>query len=673
MVVRNIQSPLHRNFANLTNPHTCNEFKLFHGEVVQSTLEEKQFPLAFSLAVHANIKQAARLLRLIYRSHNMYCIHVDSKSPQLFYDEVMQLARCFGSNVIVVNRSESVNVKWGYYSVLEVFLLCAEKLINNSEIIWKYILNVSGQELPLRTNWELVALLKAMNGSNIVENLGPKHNPERWPKKNLTFPIIWSKGSFYMALKRDFVYFYQTDPKAKEILDALKAERNVMKHPDELFFSTLNSNPLLGAPGSCNQTYLTSYEDVRAKYIGRYVKWADRPCRRGKNRRGICLIGISILPYIPERMELFANKFSETFEPIAYDCTENYIMEKVLTEMKTHQLNPNFNLFQGHIVQSSMEEKQFPLAFSISVHTNIKQVARLFRLIYRSHNLYCIHVDSKSSTEFYDQVLELAKCFGLNVIVLNRSESINIRWGYYSILEAFLLCADKLMKNTDYPWKYLLNVNGQELPLRTNWELVAALKAINGSNVVEGLGPKFNPSRWPKKKLSFPIIWNKGSFYMALKREFVQFYQTDQKANELLEAIKAEKHLKKHPDELFFPTLTHNPLLGAPGACNEIHRTNKSDSRKKFIARYVTWFHEGCKSPRVRRGVCIIGINDLPYLTSGIEFFANKFHDDFEPMAYDCTEYYIMKKVLNEMKSKQLDPNFDVTHYSMLHCSQNHI
>ncbi|CAH8450463.1 unnamed protein product [Schistosoma turkestanicum] len=344
MVVRNIQSPLHRNFANLTNPHTCNEFKLFHGEVVQSTLEEKQFPLAFSLAVHANIKQAARLLRLIYRSHNMYCIHVDSKSPRLFYDEVMQLARCFGSNVIVVNRSESVNVKWGYYSVLEVFLLCAEKLINNSEIIWKYILNVSGQELPLRTNWELVALLKAMNGSNIVENLGPKHNPERWPKKNLTFPIIWSKGSFYMALKRDFVHFYQTDPKAKEILDALKAERKEMKHPDELFFSTLNSNPLLGAPGSCNQTYLTSDADVRSKYIGRYVKWDKRRCRRGRIRHGICLIGISILPYIPERMELFANKFSETFEPIAYDCTENYIMEKVLTEMKTHQLNPNFNV-----------------------------------------------------------------------------------------------------------------------------------------------------------------------------------------------------------------------------------------------------------------------------------------------------------------------------------------
>ncbi|CAH8825617.1 unnamed protein product [Trichobilharzia szidati] len=331
-----------------------------------------------------------------------------------------------------------------------------------------------------------------------------------------------------------------------------------------------------------------------------------------------------------------------------------------------------FKLFNGHVVQSSMEEKHFPLAFSISVHDYIKQVSRLLRLIHRQHNLYCIHVDSKSPQSFYNEVLVLANCFGPNVMVVNRSESIDVQWGYYSVLETFLLCADKLMKNTEYKWKYILNVSGQELPLRTNWELVTALKAINGSNVVEGLGPGPNPSRWPAKNFTFPIIWSKGSFYLALKREFVHFYQTDPKANEILDALKAEKHLRKVPDELFFSTLTHDPSLGAPGACNEIHETNNSDRRKRFIARYVTWFHEGCKSSRVRRAVCIIGAGNLPYIPSRPEFFANKFDDDFEPIAYDCTEYYVMEKVIQEMKSNRLDANFDVTVYSDLHCSRNH-
>ncbi|CAH8825706.1 unnamed protein product [Trichobilharzia szidati] len=331
-----------------------------------------------------------------------------------------------------------------------------------------------------------------------------------------------------------------------------------------------------------------------------------------------------------------------------------------------------FKLFNGHVVQSSMEEKYFPLAFSIAVDKNIKQVSRLLRLIHRQHNLYCIHVDSKSPQSFYNEVLALAKCFGPNVMVVNRSESIDVQWGHYSILEVFLLCADKLMKKTEYKWKYILNVSGQELPLRTNWELVTALKAINGSNVVEGLGPRHNPSRWPAKNFTFPIIWSKGSFYMALKREFVHFYQTDRKANEILDAMKAERHLQKHPDELFFPTLTHDPSLGAPAACNEIHETNYSDRRKRFIARYVTWFDEGCKSSRVRRSVCIIGAGNLPYIPSRPEFFANKFDDDFEPIAYDCTEYYVMEKVIQEMKSNRLDANFDVTVYSDLHCSRNH-
>ncbi|TNN13124.1 beta-1,6-N-acetylglucosaminyltransferase 4 [Schistosoma japonicum] len=184
---------------NLSDPHKCKDFKLFNGQSITSSMEEKQFPLAFSISVHKNIKQVSRLLRLIYRQHNVYCIHVDFKSPQKFYDEVIKLARCFGSNVMVINRSESIKVRWGYYSILEAFLLCADKLMKNNQYIWKYILNVSGQELPLKTNWELVAALKAINGSNVVEGIGPQHNPSRWPKYNFSFPvsfivIIFSKN-----------------------------------------------------------------------------------------------------------------------------------------------------------------------------------------------------------------------------------------------------------------------------------------------------------------------------------------------------------------------------------------------------------------------------------------------------------------------------------------------
>jgi hypothetical protein len=34
---------------------------------------------------------------------------------------------------------------------------------------WKYFINLTGQEFPLKTNYELVKILQAYNGANDVE------------------------------------------------------------------------------------------------------------------------------------------------------------------------------------------------------------------------------------------------------------------------------------------------------------------------------------------------------------------------------------------------------------------------------------------------------------------------------------------------------------------------
>ena len=43
----------------------------------------------------------------------------------------------------------------------------------NSSIPWKYHLSMSGQEFPLRTNLEMVQILRNLNGSNDIENYEP--------------------------------------------------------------------------------------------------------------------------------------------------------------------------------------------------------------------------------------------------------------------------------------------------------------------------------------------------------------------------------------------------------------------------------------------------------------------------------------------------------------------
>jgi len=104
------------------------------------------------------------------------------------------------------------------------------------------------------------------------------------------------------------------------------------------------------------------------------------------------------------------------------------------------------------------------------------------RLIYRPHNLYCIHADAKSSAAIRHAVRAIASCFG-NVFVASRS--IDIHWGEFSLLEAELICLRELFERPEH-WYYYVNLMGREFPLRTNRELVKIFKAYNGSNDVDG-------------------------------------------------------------------------------------------------------------------------------------------------------------------------------------------
>ncbi|CAH8456463.1 unnamed protein product [Schistosoma bovis] len=168
---------------------SCDNFKQLIEQPVWLSEEEKSYPIAYSLLIYDDVEWTARLLRLIYRPNNLYCIHVDRKSPEWFYEGIVNLSRCFGVNVLVVNRSESIRVVWGHYSVVEGFLACSELLFNNPTVKWQYLVNINGKELPLRTNWELVAALKALNMSNIIDCARKNAPEERIPLKQPNFVV----------------------------------------------------------------------------------------------------------------------------------------------------------------------------------------------------------------------------------------------------------------------------------------------------------------------------------------------------------------------------------------------------------------------------------------------------------------------------------------------------
>ena len=150
-------------FQNLT--FDCDAFIRDRRYFTKSTSgEESEFPLAFNILMYEEVEQFERLLRAIYRPQNYYCIHVDRQSKQTIRDSVGAIANCF-ENVFVAQKT--VDVRWGYFSVLESELYCMEELLKYKK--WKYFINLTGKEWPLKTNLELVKILTAINGSNILE------------------------------------------------------------------------------------------------------------------------------------------------------------------------------------------------------------------------------------------------------------------------------------------------------------------------------------------------------------------------------------------------------------------------------------------------------------------------------------------------------------------------
>lgn len=140
----------------------CENFIKTRGYIMDPlTDEEKSFPIAYSILVYKSPEQFEILLRSIYRPQNIYCVHVDRKTVENVFNEFSCILRCFPN---VKMASKRIEVNWGKLSVLLPDLICMKDLLSIPK--WKYFINLTGQEFPLRTNYELVKILQILNGSN---------------------------------------------------------------------------------------------------------------------------------------------------------------------------------------------------------------------------------------------------------------------------------------------------------------------------------------------------------------------------------------------------------------------------------------------------------------------------------------------------------------------------
>ncbi|XP_076021289.1 beta-1,3-galactosyl-O-glycosyl-glycoprotein beta-1,6-N-acetylglucosaminyltransferase 4 [Genypterus blacodes] len=312
-----------------------------------------------------------------------------------------------------------------------------------------------------------------------------------------------------------------------------------------------------------------------------------------------------------------------------------------------------------HNIPVSEEECKFPLAYALVVHKNAPMVERILRAIYTPHNIYCIHYDQKSSPAFIMAMKNLAQCIP-NVFIASKLES--VEYAHISRLNADLNCISDLLRS-DIKWKYVINLCGQDFPLKSNYELVMEFKQLNGSNMLE----TSRPSELKKQRFSFqhelknvPYEYHKipvkttrakdvaphgiemfiGSAYFVLSQDFVNYIISSHVATDFL-IWSADTY---SPDEHFWATLVRVP--GVPG---HIPRSDPDVTDLKSKTRLVKWnYLEGSLYPPCTgihmRSVCIYGAAELRWLLNYGHWFANKFDPKVDPVLIKCLEEKLREK-----------------------------
>ncbi|MFT7815622.1 beta-1,3-galactosyl-O-glycosyl-glycoprotein beta-1,6-N-acetylglucosaminyltransferase 4-like [Arapaima gigas] len=305
--------------------------------------EERLFPLAYSLVVHKQASMVERILRAIYTPQNLYCIHYDKKSSPRFRAAMENLAKCF-PNVFIASKLE--DVQYANITRLLADLNCLSDLLQ-STIRWKYVINLCGQDFPLRSNFELVKELKALHGANMLESTRPtKYKKQRFQfkyvLKNMPFeyqklPVKTSQakeepphnievftGSAYFVLSHEFVSYINGNPLVKDLL----AWSVDTYSPDEHFWATLARVP--GVPGEIPRSApdITDHMSKTRLVKWEYLEGSVYPPCTGVHRRSICIYGAAELRWLLNYGHWFANKLDPKVDPVLIKCLEEHLVEK---------------------------------------------------------------------------------------------------------------------------------------------------------------------------------------------------------------------------------------------------------------------------------------------------------------------------------------------------------
>ena len=184
------------------------------------------------------------------------------------------------------------------------------------------------------------------------------------------------------------------------------------------------------------------------------------------------------------------------------------------------------------------------LAYLIIAHQQPEQLAQMLYCIQHPDNVYLVMPDSKGLTGS-EPALQAVVRRHPNVFI---APARDMRWASWSLMQARLDGIRELLARPE-PWEVLINLSGQDFPLKSQEEIRAFFAANEGRNFLDivepekvwndpyariqriRLEPPFMKSGWNVPKLRIDR-WSRhlgqaryvgGRPYMALTRSFCQY------------------------------------------------------------------------------------------------------------------------------------------------------
>jgi len=208
--------------------------------------------IAYLILVHRFPEQFKRMFRAIYVPGNHYLIHVDHRSGAAMQADVAAFLKPYANVAMLPSRK----MLWGGYSLVDAELRGMEKLLEMGAD-WRYFINLSGQDFPLKSQAYIADYLAQHDGTEFIRAVPQQAvRPDTMNRLSHYFIEAFNRivrtgiprrrmagitpyiGTQWKAVTRDFCAFVCRDPATRRFKNFYR--RTLIA--DEGFFQTVMMN-----------------------------------------------------------------------------------------------------------------------------------------------------------------------------------------------------------------------------------------------------------------------------------------------------------------------------------------------------------------------------------------------------------------------------------------------